>query len=69
VSVAKLWEDLWLGAIRHSNLVIAGFPRNVFKYGGCAAPGGVVEPRAQGKPRRLELPNTPGVSPRQTWAR
>jgi len=69
VSVAKLWEDLWLGAIRHSNSVIAGFPRNVFKYGGLAWFCGVVEPYAQGKPRHLELPNTRGGLPRQAWAR
>jgi len=35
VSVAKLWDDLWLGVISQSNLVIAGFLRNIFKYSGC----------------------------------
>jgi len=30
VSVAKLWDDLRLGVISLSNLVIAGSPRNVF---------------------------------------
>jgi len=30
VGVAKLWDDLQLGVISLSNLVIAGFPRNIF---------------------------------------
>jgi len=30
VGVAKLWDDLRLGVISLSNLVIAGFPRNIF---------------------------------------
>jgi len=30
VSVAKLWDDLWLGVISQSNSVIAGFLRNIF---------------------------------------
>jgi len=34
VGVAKLWEDLQLGVISQSNLVIAGFPRNIFQYSG-----------------------------------
>jgi len=31
VSVAKGWEDLWLGVKGQSNLDIAGFLRNLFK--------------------------------------
>ena len=44
MSVAKLWEDLWLGVISLSNLVIAGSPRNVFKYGGREAAAEVGRP-------------------------
>jgi len=47
VSVAKLWEDLWLGVISQSNLVIAGFLRNIFKYGGCEPRRGVGRALAQ----------------------
>ena len=35
MSVAKLWDDLRLGVISQSNLVIAGFLRNICKYSGC----------------------------------
>jgi hypothetical protein len=31
VSVAKDWDDLWLGVKGQSNLDIAGFLRNLFK--------------------------------------
>jgi len=31
VNVAKFWDDLWLGVIGLSKLVIAGSPRNLFK--------------------------------------
>jgi hypothetical protein len=41
VSVAKLWDDLWVGVISQSNLVIAGSLRNISKYGGPEAPRGV----------------------------
>jgi len=34
VGVAKPWDDLWLEVIRQANPVIAGFPRNIFKYVG-----------------------------------
>ena len=30
--VAKYWDDLWLGVKGQSNLDIAGFPRNIFRY-------------------------------------
>jgi len=30
VDVAKFWDNLWLGVKGLSNLVIAGFPRNLF---------------------------------------
>lgn len=33
VNVAKFLDDLWVGVIGLSNLVIAGSPRNVSKYG------------------------------------
>jgi len=32
VSVAKNWEDQWLAEKDKSELEIAGFPRNIFKY-------------------------------------
>jgi len=32
VCVAKYWDDLWLGVKGQSNLDIAGFPRNIFRY-------------------------------------
>ena len=44
VSVAKLWEDLWLGVISQSNLVIAGFLRNISKYSGLGSGAGVGAP-------------------------
>jgi len=31
-SVEKGGDDLWLGVKGQSNSVIAGFPRNIFKY-------------------------------------
>jgi len=31
VNVAKFWDKLWLGVKGLSNLVIAGFPRNLWK--------------------------------------
>jgi len=31
LSVAKDWDDLWLGVKGQSNLGIAGFPRNLLK--------------------------------------
>lgn len=30
VTVAIVWDDLWLGVKGQSNLVIAGSPRNIF---------------------------------------
>ena len=30
--VAKYWDDLWVGVKGQSNLDIAGFPRNIFRY-------------------------------------
>jgi len=44
VSVAKLWDDLWVGVISQSNLVIAGSLRNISKYGGPEALRGVGAP-------------------------
>jgi hypothetical protein len=41
VSVAKLWDDLWVGVISQSNLVIAGSLRNISKYGGLESARGV----------------------------
>ena len=32
MSVEKDWDDLWLGVKGQSNLGIAGFLRNIFKY-------------------------------------
>jgi len=69
VGVAKLWEDLRLGVISLSNLVIAGSPRNVFKYGGREAAVEVGRPRALGKPRPLDPTKAAAVAPRQTRAR
>jgi len=69
VGVAKLWDDLRLGVISLSNLVIAGSPRNVFKYGGCGGFGGVGRPWALGITGPLDLTNTPRQAPRQTRAR
>ena len=31
MSVAIDWDDLWLGVKGLSNLVLAGFPRNLFR--------------------------------------
>jgi len=47
VSVAKLWDDLWVGVISQSNLVIAGSLRNISKYGGPEVEGGVRNPRSK----------------------
>jgi len=58
VGVAKLWDDLRLGVISQSNLVIAGFLRNIFKYGGSDYGAGVGRPFTQGKPRFLDRTNT-----------
>jgi len=69
VGVAKLWEDLWLGVISLSNLVIAGSPRNVFKYGGWGRGAGVGRPRALGIPWPLDSTKTAPLPPRQTRAR
>jgi hypothetical protein len=69
VSVAKLWEDLGLGVISLSNLVIAGSPRNVFQYGGCEGGAKVGWPRAPGKPRPLDPTKVVPQAPRQTRAR
>lgn len=66
VSVAKLWDDLRLGVISQSNLVIAGSPRNVFKYGGSEASPGVGWTLAGGKPRPLDPAKTGEGGPRQT---
>ena len=35
MSVAKGWDDLWVGVICQSNPEIAGSPRNIFKYSVC----------------------------------
>jgi len=32
VNVAKFWDDLIIGVKGQSRLVIAGSPRNIFKY-------------------------------------
>jgi len=69
VGVAKPWDDLRLGVIHQSNLVIAGFLRNIFKYSGWDPGGGVACPWAQGQPRPPEQANTPPETPSQTWAR
>jgi len=58
VGVAKPWDDLWLGVISLSNLVIAGSPRNVFKYGGWVGTVGVGQTWALGKTRPLDLAKT-----------
>lgn len=55
MSVAKLWDDLWLGVISLSNLVIAGFPRNIFKYSGREEMGEVSLTFALATPRLLDL--------------
>jgi len=34
VSVAKGWDDLWVEVICQTNSVIAGSPRNIFRYSG-----------------------------------
>lgn len=69
MSVAKLWEDLGLGVISLSNLVIAGSPRNVFEYGGCVGGVEVGRPRAPGRPRPLDPTKATPLAPRQTRAR
>ena len=33
MGVEKLSDELWVGAKDQSNSVIAGFPRNIFRYG------------------------------------
>jgi len=58
VGVAKLWDDLWLGVISQSNLVIAGSLRNIFKYSGPVRMSGVGRVPAEGEPRLLESSNT-----------
>ena len=58
MSVAKLWDDLWLGVISQSNLVIAGSLRNILKYGGLVLSLGVGRFLAQGSPRPLQASNT-----------
>ena len=32
MSVAKLWDELWFGVKSLSSQVIAGSPRNIFRY-------------------------------------
>jgi len=32
VTVAKVWNYLWLGMKDQSNLALAGFLRNIFRY-------------------------------------
>jgi len=69
VGVAKPWEDLWLGVISLSNLVIAGFPRNIFQYGGSAPRAEVGRPLVVGMPGPLDATKAAGGGPRQTRAR
>ena len=33
MAVEKAWDDLWMGVKGQSNWVIAGSPRNIFRYG------------------------------------
>lgn len=66
VSVAKLWDDLWLGVISQSSLVIAGFPRNVLKYGRSEAWARLGVAMLVAKARALNLPNRAQVRSRQT---
>ena len=58
MSVAKLWDDLWVGVISQSNLVIAGSLRNILKYGGQGRCLGVGRFLAHGDPRPLKASNT-----------
>lgn len=69
MGVAKPWDDLRLGVLSQSNLVIAGSPRNVFKYGGCVGAAEVGRPRARGKPRPSDPTKAAALAPRQTRAR
>ena len=58
MSVAKLWDDLWLGVISQSNLVIAGSLRNIFKYSGPEYLQGVGRALTEICSRSLKPPNT-----------
>ena len=41
MAVEKAWDDLWMGVKGQSNRVIAGSPRNIFRYSLIRYLGGV----------------------------
>jgi hypothetical protein len=60
VNVEKFWDDLRLGVICLSNLVIAGSPRNIYRYRPTKCCAGVEHWMVSGKkfPGTNQTPNT-----------